>query len=79
LDNIMVYEPRAVTSDRHYRLARIVALANKYLGDAKRARRWLKRPHRALDGLAPIAAVETELGARQVENLLGRIAYGGIS
>jgi hypothetical protein len=29
--------------------------------------------------VAPIAAIDTELGARQVENLLGRIAYGGIS
>jgi len=29
--------------------------------------------------MAPIAVIDTELGARQVENLLGRIAYGGIS
>jgi len=40
---------------------------------------WLKRPNRALGGLAPVAAIDTELGARQVENILGRIAYGGIS
>jgi putative toxin-antitoxin system antitoxin component (TIGR02293 family) len=66
-------------SDRLYRLARIMAIAGEYLGDAERARRWLKRPNRALGGLAPVAAVDTELGARQVENLLGRIAYGGIS
>jgi putative toxin-antitoxin system antitoxin component (TIGR02293 family) len=66
-------------SDRLYRLARIVAIANDCLGDDERARRWLKRPNRALGGLAPVAAIDTELGARQVENLLGRIAYGGIS
>lgn len=66
-------------SDRLYRLARIVAIANKYLGDRKRALRWLKRPNRALGGIAPVAAIDTELGARQVENVLGRIAYGGIS
>jgi putative toxin-antitoxin system antitoxin component (TIGR02293 family) len=66
-------------SDRLYRLARIVALANEYLGDRERAIRWLKRPNRALGGLAPAAAIDTELGARQVENILGRIAYGGIS
>jgi uncharacterized protein (DUF2384 family) len=29
--------------------------------------------------VAPIAAIDTELGARQVENILGRIAYGGMS
>ena len=66
-------------SDRLYRLARIVAIANEYLGDHERAMRWLKHPNRALGGIAPVAAIDTELGARQVENVLGRIAYGGIS
>ncbi len=66
-------------SDRLYRLARIVALADESLGGRDRAVRWLKRPNRALGGVAPIAAIDTEPGARQVENILGRIAYGGIS
>jgi len=66
-------------SDRLYRLARIVAIANEYLGDHQRATRWLKHPNRALGGIAPVEAIDTEPGARQVENILGRIAYGGIS
>jgi putative toxin-antitoxin system antitoxin component (TIGR02293 family) len=66
-------------SDRLYRLARIVALANEYLGGHDRATLWLKHPNRALGGLAPVSAIDTEPGARQVENILGRIAYGGIS
>ena len=66
-------------SDRLYRLARIVALANEYLGGHERALSWLKRPNRALGGIAPMGAIDTEPGARQVENILGRIAYGGIS
>jgi putative toxin-antitoxin system antitoxin component (TIGR02293 family) len=66
-------------SDRLYRLARIVALAVEFLGDHERAVRWLKHPNRALGGIAPVAALDTELGSRQVENILGRIAYGGIS
>src|SRR5436853_1700613 len=66
-------------SDRLYRLARIVALAGEFLGDHERAIRWLKHPNRALGGIAPVTAIDTELGARQVENVLGRIAYGGIS
>ena len=66
-------------SDRLYRLARVLALARESLGDEARATRWLKRTNRALGGVAPIAAIDTELGAHQVENLLGRIAYGGIS
>jgi len=35
-------------SDRLSRLARIVALAEDYLGDPERAARWLKRPNQAL-------------------------------
>ena len=66
-------------SDRLYRLARIVALADEFLGGHEKATRWLKRPNRALGGIAPVEALDTELGARQVENILGRIAYGGIS
>jgi putative toxin-antitoxin system antitoxin component (TIGR02293 family) len=66
-------------SDRLYRLARLVAIAHEYLGDQERARRWLKHPNRALGGVAPVAAIDTEVGARQVENILGRVAYGGIS
>jgi putative toxin-antitoxin system antitoxin component (TIGR02293 family) len=66
-------------SDRLYRLARLLALARETLGDGPRAIRWLKRTNRALGGVAPIAAIDTEPGARRVENILGRIAYGGMS
>jgi putative toxin-antitoxin system antitoxin component (TIGR02293 family) len=66
-------------SDRLYRMARLLALARESLGDGARASRWLRRSNRALGGVAPLAAIDTEPGARQVENLLGRIAYGGIS
>jgi len=66
-------------SDRLYRLARIVALSRESLGDDQVALRWLKRPNRALGGSAPVTAIDTEVGARQVENILGRIAYGGVS
>jgi putative toxin-antitoxin system antitoxin component (TIGR02293 family) len=66
-------------SDRLYRMARLLALARETMGDGDRASRWLKRSNRALGGVAPIAAIDTEVGARQVENLLGRIALGGIS
>jgi putative toxin-antitoxin system antitoxin component (TIGR02293 family) len=66
-------------SDRLYRMARLLALARETLGDGARAGRWLRRSNRALGGVAPIAAIDTELGARQVENILGRIAFGGVS
>jgi putative toxin-antitoxin system antitoxin component (TIGR02293 family) len=66
-------------SDRLYRLARMVALAKHYLGNEEAAIRWLKRPNRALGGRTPLELIDTELGARSVENVLGRIAYGGVS
>jgi len=66
-------------SDRLYRLARVIALTKYYLGNQDTATRWLKRPNRALGGRAPLELIDTELGARTVENVLGRIAYGGVS
>ena len=66
-------------SDRLYRLARTVALAKHYLGDAELAIRWLKRPNQALGGKIPLELLDTEIGSRSVENVLGRIAYGGVS
>jgi putative toxin-antitoxin system antitoxin component (TIGR02293 family) len=66
-------------SDRIYRLARTVALAKRCIGDKDSAARWLRRPNRALGGSAPLDLMDTEPGARAVENVLGRIAYGGIS
>jgi putative toxin-antitoxin system antitoxin component (TIGR02293 family) len=66
-------------SDRIYRLARTVALAKHYIGNKDSAARWLRRPNRALGGSAPLDLMDTEPGARAVENVLGRIAYGGIS
>ena len=66
-------------SDRLYRLARIIALAKHYLGNEETATRWLKRPNRALGARPPLELIDTELGARAVENVLGRIAYGGVS
>jgi len=68
-----------IESDRLYRLARIVALAKHYLGSAQLGTRWLKTPNRALGGKTPLESIDTEPGARAVENILGRIAYGGVS
>jgi len=64
-------------SDRLYRLARIVALAQESLGSHERAVHWLNHPNRALGSVAPVTTLDTELGARQVENVLGRIAFAG--
>jgi putative toxin-antitoxin system antitoxin component (TIGR02293 family) len=66
-------------SDRLIRLARITVLANQCLGDDALATRWLKQPNLALAGKTPLELIDTESGSRLVENVLGRIAYGGVS
>jgi putative toxin-antitoxin system antitoxin component (TIGR02293 family) len=63
-------------SDRLYRVARAVAHASSVLGDAAKARDWLKRPNRALGDECPLELLDTEIGARQVEDVLLRLAHG---
>jgi putative toxin-antitoxin system antitoxin component (TIGR02293 family) len=63
-------------SDRLVRLARIAALAEDVLGKRHTAAAWLRTPNRALGGEAPLARLDTDLGTRQVEQVLGRIAHG---
>jgi len=63
-------------SNRVSRILRIFALAAETLGDDEQARHWLRRPLRQFGGRTPLAMLRTDLGAHQVENLLGRIAHG---
>ena len=65
-----------VTSDRLYRLARILALAQDVFEEAGAAREWLKLPQTGLANRVPLELMTTEAGAREVEDLLGRIEYG---
>ena len=63
-------------SDRLYRIARVAGQAVSVFGAEDRATTWLRRPNRALNGELPIHLLDTEAGARQVEDLLGRIEHG---
>lgn len=63
-------------SDRLVRLARVAAAAIDLFGEAARAAAWLRKPNRALGNVAPLALMDTDIGMRQVEDLLGRIAHG---
>ena len=66
----------AAESDRTVRLARVYATAVEMIGNAAKAAEWLRTPNRALRGQVPIDQLDTDLGVREVENILGRIAYG---
>ncbi len=63
-------------SDRAERMARAHALALDVLGNAEKARSWLRRPNRAMSGRRPIELVFTDPGLRLVEATLGRLAHG---
>ncbi len=63
-------------SDRLFRFARIAAQAAEVLGSEEKASRWLHSPNRALGGSRPLDVVDTDLGAREVEAVLGRIEHG---
>jgi len=66
----------AAESDRTVRLARVYANAVEMIGDEAKAVEWLRTPNRALGGERPLDQLDNEVGAREVENILGRIAYG---
>ena len=63
-------------SDRTVRMARVYANAVEMIGDRDKATEWLRTPNRALGGERPLDQLDTDTGARMVEDILGRIAYG---
>ncbi|MCY4660702.1 MAG: DUF2384 domain-containing protein [Acidobacteria bacterium] len=63
-------------SDRAVRLARVRALAEETFADTRKADLWLHRELAVLDGRRPIDLVQTQVGARMVEDLLASIAWG---
>lgn len=67
---------RSDESDRLLRLARIAARAEDVLGTAEKAGRWLQKPNRDLGGLIPVEELDTDIGTRHVDEILGRIEHG---
>ncbi len=62
-------------SERLERLARITALAESVWEDAALAHEFLTNPQPQLEGMRPIDLTRSDLGARQVEQLLMKIEY----
>lgn len=69
---------KADESDRIARVARIAALAVEALGRAA-GLRWLREPNHALGKRVPLGMLGTDAGARQVEQIIGRIEHGVFS
>ena len=70
---------KADESERLLRVGSVWAKALDVLEEKTAARRWMTQPKRALGGLTPLRCCDTEIGAREVEALLGRIEHGVFS
>ena len=72
-----------LSPDESERLLRIATIFEKALdlfeGDVASARGWLLTPKKALAGQTPFHFARTELGAREVEALIGRLEHGFFS
>ena len=55
---------------------RVTEMAKRMFGDEDFARKFLSLPNPALGNRIPNDLAETEAGAREVEAIITRIAYG---
>ena len=62
-------------SDRVVRFARLMGKAVEVFENEEAARAWMSSPQVGLGGETPLDYATTELGAREVQNLLGRIDH----
>lgn len=70
----------AEESDRVLRASRVFDLAvDLFDGEVPAARQWLLNSQPGLDGAIPLEYASTEVGAREVENLIGRLEHGVIA
>lgn len=69
-----------VESDRLWRVTHLYRLTvEMFEGSFSDATKWLTSPCRGLGGRTPLEFAQTEAGAREVENLIGRLEHGVIS
>lgn len=71
---------KAVESDRLWRLVRLFGKATElFEGNSPAASAWFQQPIEGLGGCTPLEMAETEVGAREVEELIGRLEHGVFS
>jgi len=66
-------------SERVLRIASLFDRALQVLHNQNRVKLWFKSPQKALNGKTPLEYADTEPGAREVEDLLGRLEHGVFS
>ena len=65
-------------TEKLVRIARIHHQARTIFSTNEAASEWLRAPAPALEGARPIDLLDTDLGVREVENVLTGIAYGNV-
>ena len=63
-------------ADRLLRVARVVEEAIRIFGSEEKTSRWLKTSHPLLGDTTPLSLLDSDAGARLVEEELVRIDYG---
>ena len=66
-------------SQKAERVARVFSFAVEVWGDEAKAREFMTKSHPMLDNRTPFEASLNELGARQVEQILGRLMFGSVA
>lgn len=61
-------------SDRLFRIVRLIERAKEVLGES--GVNWLKSPKKFLSGQSPLEFADTEAGAWEVHQALGRLEHG---
>ena len=69
-----------LTSEESERLLRVSTVFEKavelFEGDISAAVQWLTTPRKSFEDQSPLAYSRTELGAHEVENMIGRLEHG---
>jgi putative toxin-antitoxin system antitoxin component (TIGR02293 family) len=63
-------------SNRLFRVAHIIAMAQTVFGDDEKAKHWLSKSKNCFSGKSPIATLSTIQGTHQVEEMLIQLAEG---
>lgn len=70
----------ASESDRVLRLCRLFGRALElFENDEEAATQWLLQPQRVFGNRSPLAIGKTDIGARQIDDLIGRLEHGVFS
>jgi putative toxin-antitoxin system antitoxin component (TIGR02293 family) len=66
----------STTTQHAQRIANITELSNQVFANPEKSTIWLNKPLKSLNGKSPIGMLDSEEGARIVENLLGQLDEG---